>query len=177
MRRQVALLLALVLSAWASAAWAEGPDPDGVSIGISEGTDVITLGAGAFDINDDFTSGEFRLEYRFVQRPLWLTPIVGILANTDGGIFGYGGFGLDLAVGEHFVLTPQATMGGYRQGDSKDLGGVFQFRTGVEFAYRFADRTRIGLAFHHISNAGLHEKNPGTESLLLTLSLPLLSNR
>lgn len=178
-RRLLPALLAFGLGlvfALAPGARAQEPAPEGVSFGLSEGTDFLTLGAGAFDMNRNTnTAGEFRAEYRFIQRPLGLTPLIGLLANSDGGVFGYGGFGYDIYFGRHFVLTPQATMGGYDQGQSKDLGGVFEFRTGVELAYRFDGRTRIGIAFHHISNAGIYDKNPGTESLLLTVSIPLLS--
>jgi len=30
----------------------------------------------------------------------------------------------------------------------------------------------LGLTFHHLSNAGLDEQNPGTESVLLVYSIP-----
>ncbi|WP_119395645.1 acyloxyacyl hydrolase [Salinibius halmophilus] len=46
-----------------------------------------------------------------------------------------------------------------------DLGYWLQFRSGIEVGYRFSDQTKIGLAFHHLSNASLAEPNPGTETL------------
>ncbi|MBT5810587.1 MAG: acyloxyacyl hydrolase, partial [Rhodospirillaceae bacterium] len=57
--------------------------------------------------------------------------------------------------------------------DGKDLGNTVEFRSGVELAYRLDDRARLGVAFHHISNASLSDNNPGTETLTLTFSLPL----
>lgn len=176
-RLLAALLLLCLVALGAAVARAEEPAAEGVSFGLSEGTDVLTLGAGAFDFNDEDSAGEVRAEYRFIQRPLGLTPLIGIQVNTDGGVFGYGGFGYDVYFGRHFVVTPQATMGGYDRGQSKDLGGVFQFRTGVEFAYRFDNRYRVGIALHHISNAGIHDENPGTNILVLTVSMPLLAPR
>ncbi len=172
--RILAVLAGFALAGLAPAAEADEPYPSGITIGIQE-TDFLTLGAGGFDINDDQTSGEFRLEYRSDYRLWFIKPIVGVLANTDSGAFGYGGFGFDIFLGRRVVLTPQATIGGYHRGDSKDLGGVFQFRTGVELAYRFANRARLGISFHHISNAGIYDDNPGTENLLLTFSIPLHS--
>lgn len=144
----------------------------GVAFGAAE-PGLLTLGLGPFDVNDNETSSEFRAEYRSDLRLARLTPFIGLLANSDGGVFGYAGLGLDILVGRRFLITPQAGFGGYSRGESKDLGGVFQFRTGVELALRFRNRARIGIAFHHISNAGLYDINPGTESLLVTFSIPV----
>ncbi|MCZ6720209.1 MAG: acyloxyacyl hydrolase, partial [Proteobacteria bacterium] len=93
--RILAVLAGFVLAGLAPAAEADEPYPSGITIGIQE-TDFLTLGAGGFDINDDQTSGEFRLEYRSDYRLWFIKPIVGVLANTDGGAFGYGGFGFDI---------------------------------------------------------------------------------
>ena len=46
------------------------------------------------------------------------------------------------------------------------------FRTGAEFAYRFANQTRLGLEVTHTSNAGLTRLNPGEQSVLLMYSIP-----
>jgi len=43
----------------------------------------------------------------------------------------------------------------------------------LEVAYRFDDRSRLGLSISHYSNAGLGDDNPGTESLMLNYSVPL----
>lgn len=173
----IAALGAALLLALSSSYRASAGEPQGIAVGLEEPTALLTLSGGAFDFNDigqddNDTAAQFGAEYRAKMR-LWLfTPYLGIFGNTDGGIFGYGGLGLDIYLGPHVVITPQAALGGYREGDSKDLGGVFQFRTGVELAYRFENRVRLGLAYHHISNAGIHENNPGVNSLALTLSLP-----
>ncbi len=47
-----------------------------------------------------------------------------------------------------------------------------EFRSQIEFAYRFDDRSRLGVAVSHMSNASLGESNPGTESAMLYYSLP-----
>jgi hypothetical protein len=64
-------------------------------------------------------------------------------------------------------------MGGYHDGDSANLGGVFQFRLSLDVAYRFDNGHRLGVRAAHISNAGVNEENPGEEELLLTYSVSL----
>ena len=132
----------------------------------------LAASAGGFDINDDDTSFEFRLEYRSDYRLWHVGPMIGLMVNTDGGVYGYGGLFLDIFLGKRWVVMPNAAVGGYRRGDSKNLGSVLEFRTGVEIAYRFEDKSRLGLAFQHISNAGIDDENQGTESLVLTYAIP-----
>ncbi len=138
-----------------------------------DGPDVATFGIGAFDaFKKDPVSTEFRAEYRWGQKLLIVGPLVGILANTDGGVFGYGGGYFDIQIGR-LVLTPMAGMGGYRRGSSKRLGGTFEFHLGFDAAYRFDNGARLGIKFSHISNAFIHKSNNGEESLLLTYSMPI----
>ncbi len=138
-----------------------------------DGPDVLALGVGAFDaVKKDPLSAEFRAEYRWGQKLLFVGPLVGVMANTDGGVFGYGGGYFDIQIGR-VVLTPTAGMGGYRRGDSKHLGGTFNFHIGFDMAYRFDDGARLGVKFSHISNAFTQDINPGAESFLLTYSMPL----
>ena len=50
---------------------------------------------------------------------------------------------------------------------------MFQFRQSLDLEYRFANGHRLGIRVAHISNASIHNSNPGEEELLLTYSLPL----
>ena len=134
------------------------------------------VGLGAFDVfaergGSGERSGAAQLQLRWGQKLYFIGPVVGLLGNTDGGVFGYGGIYADLAYGS-FVVTPVLAAGGYSEGGSKDLGGVFQFRLEVGIAYEFDDGTRIGVRLGHISNAGIHDDNPGEEELFLTLAIP-----
>ena len=137
--------------------------------------DYLTLGAGVYDMFDDQTTAEFRVEYVFSEenKLLWFTPFVGLTATAEGGTYGYAGIGIDIFIGRRFVITPNFAAGVYGNGDGKDLGHAIEFRSGANFAYRFDDYSRLGFAFHHISNAGLDERNPGEETLMLTYSIPL----
>jgi len=149
-----------------------------VAVGVGESRaeepDFISVGAGYYDLFDDESAGEFRLEYRFSEenKLLFFTPFVGATATTDGGTYGYGGVGIDIFFGRRWVLTPNFAAGIYGNGDGKDLGSAIEFRSGVELAYRFDDYSRLGLSFTHISNAGIDERNPGVESLVLVYSVP-----
>lgn len=134
----------------------------------------ISLGAGYYDLFDDQSAGEARLEYRFSEsNKLFLfTPFVGVTATTDAATYGYVGIGVDVFFGRRWVATPNFAVGVYGNGDGKDLGHAIEFRSGLEIAYRFDDYSRLGLSFTHISNAGLDERNPGVESLVVMYSMP-----
>ena len=164
-RRAAAAFVAASLIGGASAAGAQTLRSDDPSF--------LSFAAGAFDFLHDQAAGEFRAEYRASERLLGvLKPFVGLMGTTDGAFYGYGGFLADIYFGNHWVLTPNAALGYFDRGGGKDLGSHLEFRTGAEFAYRFDDRSRLGLSFHHISNAGITERNPGTETLAIVYSLP-----
>lgn len=135
------------------------------------------LSAGVFNVLNDADTGEGGFEVRF--RPLfegtWARPWVlgtalGAMANTDGGLYGYAGFRLEVPVGERWLLVPQTAAGVYDRGDGKDIGGSIQFRSGLELAYRLTEAHSLGAVFYHLSNAGLERPNPGSESLALVWS-------
>lgn len=132
----------------------------------------LDFGAGAFDIDHPDLSAAGYIEYRYGKKLFFIGPLMGIMANTDGGVFGYGGIYADIKY-RKLVTTPFFTVGGYHQGGSKDLRNTFQFRSGIALAYQFDKGSRLGVRFAHISDAGITDKNPGENELLLTYSLPL----
>ena len=92
--------------------------------------------------------------------------------TSDGAIYGLGGILMDVFFGRRLVLTPSFGAGAYFDGDGKDLGSVIEFRSQVELAYRFNDRSRLGVAISHISNASIGSDNPGTEIVTIYYSIP-----
>ena len=140
---------------------------------LSDDPGFVSLGLGGFDILHNNTAGEARGEYRFGQK-LWIfKPFFGVEGTTKRAFYGYGGFLVDIYLGNRWVVMPNAAVGYYDKGNGKDLGSHAEFRTGAEFAYRFDDRSRLGFTFHHISNAGINKKkNPGEEEMLVVFSLP-----
>lgn len=134
--------------------------------------DHLSVGAGVFDFRRHSAAAAGTVEYRFGRKLFMIGPALGLMANADGGLFGYAGVYADLSH-ENFYITPQAGLGGYREGDGPDLGGAFQFRLSLDFAWRFANGHRLGIRAAHISNAYTHDINPGEEELLLMYSFPL----
>jgi lipid A 3-O-deacylase len=138
----------------------------------------IALGAGAFDVtpsrsNAGGTAAEGRLEYRFGDVLWFVAPFVGASGTSDGAFYGYGGFGIDINFTPNLVLTPNAAAGYFYRGSGTNLGSWWEFRTGAELAWRFRDLSRLGVAVHHTSNAGLTRRNPGAQSVVLMYSLPI----
>lgn len=142
---------------------------------LDDGPSHVDLGAGVFNLghgHGESGSAMGRLEFRLGRKLLRVGPMAGIMANSQGGVYGYGGLYADIAL-DRWVLTPTAAVGGYSRGSSKDLGGGFQFRIGAELAYRFDNDIRLGVGFAHISNAGIHDRNPGENELMVTLAVPI----
>ena len=136
--------------------------------------DFLEVQGGSFDINRAHTAA-FGLEYRSDYKLLSiLKPMVGGMTTTRGAVYGYAGFAVDLHLGEHFVLTGSEAIGAYGRGNDANLGvAVPEFRSAIEAAYRFDDGSRLGVLFHHISNAGVSSRNPGAETLMLTYAYPV----
>ena len=133
----------------------------------------LSFEAGAFDVNDDDTTAMLGVQYRSDWKDLILTPMVGGFITAEGGLYGYGGVFVDIFLGRRVVLRPSFAVGAYSDGDGTDLGGWLEFRSAAELAWRFDDRSRLGLEFAHLSNAGIYDVNPGTETLTLNYSVPL----
>ena len=153
-----------------------------------DGTDQIAFGiaAGNVPLTADGDGEEtvlFNLEYRFGHRYLSYTdndgldfgiaPFVGGYVGVDGSAYGYLGFGFEVVIDDHFVIMPNTAVGAYTDGDGRDLGSALEFRSGLELGYRWDNEVQLGLALHHMSNAGIGDSNPGTEHLTVFLNIPL----
>ncbi len=138
-------------------------------------TDMLSLGVGYYDINDDDGAADFRLEYRDGHKYFWeVKPWAGAEVTSDTSIWLGGGVLLDLELAENFYAVPSFGAGFYEEGDSdKDLDYFLEFRSQIELAYEFQNQQRLGVAFGHISNAGLGDENPGTEILNLYYHVPV----
>ncbi|MGC2198932.1 MAG: acyloxyacyl hydrolase [Stellaceae bacterium] len=171
-----ALALGLTLARPSGAQIALGSQ---VTLGSPAEAPGIATGAGVFDIAPDRKKtdaahrAQLQGEYRFGD-VLWiLAPFVGLMGTSGGAFYGYAGFGFDVNFGANWVITPTIAGGYWYRGGDLNLGSWWEFRSGAEFDYRFADRSRLGIAFYHMSNAGLTKENPGEEALLLVYTVPL----
>ena len=160
------LRAALILACWV-AFWA----PQGAR---ADDPDFLSVGGGYFDWNRQKSpAAEFRLEYRS-DKKLWIfKPLGGLMGTSDGAVYAFAGVGVDVFFGRRVVVTPSFAPGYYHEGSGLDLGHELEFRSQIEFAYRFDDRSRLGVAVSHMSNASIGDTNPGTESAILYYSVPL----
>jgi lipid A 3-O-deacylase len=155
-------LIALLLTTVAAAPAMAGDEPARLKLGV-----------GYYDVFDDQNALDVKAEIHS-SREWWIVhPWVGLEANSDGGIWGGFGIAADLKLSEQWIITPSTSVGLYGEGDSKDLGGVVQFRSGLELAYKFENAHRLGLELTHMSNASIYDSNPGTEVISVNYHMPL----
>jgi hypothetical protein len=109
----------------------------------------------------------------YLSPPRRVVLFVGLMGTSAGAFYGYAGFGFDINFGSKCVVTPTAAAGYWYRGGGTNLGSWWEFRTGAEFDYRFKNRSRLGIAFYHMSNAGLTRENQGEQALLLVYTVPL----
>jgi len=141
----------------------------------------IVPSVGQFEVFDGGRASEVGWEARFAPRrfhrlPRFFpeaVPVTGAMANSQGTLYVYGGFRFNFPLGKRWAVIPSWATGLYYPGGDggKDLGGVVEFRSGIELAYRLGGRSRLGVSLYHLSNGGLYEFNPGTESLILSYSV------
>jgi lipid A 3-O-deacylase len=139
--------------------------------------DYLSFNAGVFNaLSSDNNDAQFGAEYRFSAIDYNLRPVIGGFFTNEGAAYGYVGVNWDIAlIPNQLYLIPNFAVGAYHQGDSKDLGGVLEFRSGVELAYQFENAHQVGVAFNHLSNAHIYNRNPGTETIMVTYSVPISS--
>lgn len=137
----------------------------------------IQASAGSFNVLNHDRTPEVGWEVSFAPRrfhwlPRWvpaLSPAAGGMASSGGELYVFAGFRAGLPLGERWLLTPQWGTGLYYDNGRRGLGGPLNFRTGIELSRRLGGRRgRVGLLLYHISNGGLYDRNPGSESLMLT---------
>lgn len=134
----------------------------------------LTFSAGWFDVNRQKDEGaELSLEYRSDYQLWWFKPFGHAAYVTNGMSFLGAGVLIDVQLGDNWILQPSFAPTWWRgKTDDLDLGYGLEFRSRIELAYRFRDRSRLGVSFSHSSNASLGDTNPGTESLMFSVSVP-----
>ncbi len=132
---------------------------------------------GGYDTASDDESQELGFELRHAEidvpklpPTMALRPAYGVAGTKDGNAWIYGGLRLEMKVGD-WLVTPQFAVSLYDEGGGKDLGGVLEFRSGLEATRQLGDGPRFGLLFYHLSNGGFYTFNPGSNSLVMKLSL------
>lgn len=138
---------------------------------LGKNNNLYSIGLGIAGIGNETELVESRIEYRFHKKYLIFSPIVGMMVMGDGSKYFYSGVNLSHYFGKQFIVTPNFAVGGFYNGGEKNLGGIIEFRSGIEIGYWIIKNLMVGAAFHHISNASIYRKNPGTETLSLILTI------
>jgi hypothetical protein len=88
---------------------------------------------------------------------------------------GYVGLGLgwEYYLTKQIVIIPSFSPGFYWKGKGRDLGCPLEFRSAIECAYEMENKMRVGFQVGHISNAHLSNRNPGLNTYVLCVALPL----
>jgi hypothetical protein len=134
------------------------------------------LYAGQLSVLRDYdsTTPMVGAEYRWADRFYGIRPTAGGFFDGNGALYGYAGINWDLPLGlAPIFITPSFVAGGYHEGGSKKLGYAVEFRSTIEVAYQFESHERLGLQLSHLSNAGLGNKNPGTETFQAVYIRPM----
>jgi lipid A 3-O-deacylase len=141
----------------------------------AQAEDSLSFNGGYYDaIRHKYPAAQFGLEYRFSDIALGIHPMVGGFYTTDNGKYGYAGLNWNVPIiRDQLYLIPNFAVGAYGNGNGRDLGGVIEFRSGIEIDYQFQNSQQIGVALNHISNAGIYSRNPGEESVIATYTVPI----
>ncbi len=165
----ILVLLLLPVSAAAESQYRLGPPQE------------VVASSGVFETLKDADTFEIGAEVRYAPRRFpWLPrfvpdliPVAGTMAGSRGILYAYGGLRIELPLADRWGISSGSALGLYEPAHGKNLGGPLEFRSHIELSYRMRDGSRVGLCLYHLSNGGLHDGNPGTESLVLNYSAPL----
>jgi hypothetical protein len=140
----------------------------------SQDENYLTLSSAVFDIiQQDNSSFEGKVEIRFHKIDWQIKPFSGIMANTDGAVYLFSGFYIDIPLASFLYLTPSFAPGFYHKCNSKNLDYALEFRSQLELSIRLENNLRVGVSFSHISNASLGKINPGVESFAIIYYFPI----
>ncbi len=99
---------------------------------------------------------------------------LGLSVGEDGET--WVGFGMTYKIdfGDTPFYTELHSMPGlYFDNGGFDLGGVVEFRSGIEVGYENKQGWRFAASYDHRSNAQIYSENPGIETAALRVSIPL----
>lgn len=136
--------------------------------------DLISFATGVNNIfHEKYRTCEFKIEYKPSIEFHKFRPVIGFVTTCNRSFYANLGFCLDFVFYDCFLVSPGFSAGYYSKGKGKDLGYPLEFKTGIEVGWQFKNFYRVGVNMYHISNAGLGKRNPGEESLLFFISVPL----
>ena len=135
------------------------------------------LGAGWTGFsNDESAPGaliEGRIRVFSLLDTLDIAAGAAVSIDTDGDLFAGAGPVLRWSVLPRWRIDASFMPGFYDEGAGLDLGGTLEFRSAVAISHALGESWRVGVAYSHISNGGLHDTNPGDDSVWAFVALTL----
>jgi lipid A 3-O-deacylase len=150
--------------------------PESRTVDVQPDTSFFGLSVGLYNplTHSGRTSTAFNAEWQPGVKILGtLQPLFGAMATTRGALLGYAGVGIPINVTDHVFLMPSLSIGGYKSGGDYDLTRHIVERPGVELAYQFDDKSRLGLSFDVLTNGMSFQARDRTEMVSLTYTMPL----
>lgn len=99
---------------------------------------------------------------------------MGLSVGEDGETWAGYGLTYNVSLGSSPFYAELHTMPGlYFDNGGFDLGGVVEFRSGLELGYENKSGWRFAASYDHRSNAQLYSENPGIETAAFRISIPL----
>jgi len=148
--------------------------------GTDESSDYLVFDVGMFNAQNlgiahsSKESAQFGIAYKAREIGYNFAPIAGLRLNKLGGTFTYAGMSWNQPVYfDEVIFAPSFSVGLYTDGGGPQIGGPFNFRSGLELSYEFENTSRFGVAWEHISNADIYDVNAGYESTTIVYSLPI----
>ena len=152
--------------------------------------DMVAAGLGDYDFDKggDRNSADYRLEYQWGASLLpmidhdWanldnmfkLHPVAGLEGDGNGMTYFNGGLNLDVPVISHIMFTWGESVGLYGHGDDHQaLGSPFEIRSQLELGWTFDNNMRLSAYLSHMSNLGVGDHDPGSETLGGYLRVPV----
>lgn len=97
----------------------------------------------------------------------------GLFVSTNTCSMIYAGITIPISFLDRCVFRISLAPGIFVARDNEaDLKFPLEFRTSIRLAVQLNKKSRLGLEFSHVSNAGLGLTNPGTETLVVSFEMP-----
>ena len=143
-------------------------------LGHIDTTPRLALSFGEFDDPATASNREIYIRYDLGHRNGPFGHALGISFSNGGEAWiGYGQTYLWHPERSRFYTELHAMAGLYDADDGLDLGGPIQFRSGIEFGYENRNGWRYALGYDHRSNADIYSSNPGVETYMFRVSVPI----
>ena len=113
------------------------------------------------------------IEYRFAELKWNVRPWVALARAEKGTTFASAGLRVSFDLTRSWRFSAGWAPTYYDAVNGRDLGAELEFYSYAEFGRVFENAHVLSVRIGHLSNGGLAVRNPGTETLLVSYSLPV----